>query len=308
MNKQFIPFKMPDLADRPDGQSNTLKDSYISLRTMGFPDRDIFIYPEGEFENFKGEILRQKPEAGEMVYPGDKILIVAAVAGISELMPDLFTDHNDNIFDDEFNARQGTRRLFAIFDSIFIKMLCRLEWIRDIYAGIYPSELLIDHLSELLVMPERDMQKVPKEVLGYVLPRLYGYLATEGALKIYLQTIMGLSCACSAADSQWFPIPEQARCSLGKSGHLGEGYYLGDKFKGTSPQLNINLTVENMADIEKIIPGGMEHELLGKIMRLNLPGQTEGYKIDIEPQGEKLKFENGKAYLGYSTVLTEKNE
>jgi hypothetical protein len=303
MIEQFTPFKMPDLADRPEGQSNTLKDSYLCLRMMGFPDRDIFIYPEGEFENFKGEILRQKPEAGEIVYPGDKILIVAAVAGISELMPDLFTDHNDNILEDEFNARQGTRRLFAIFDSIFIKMLCRLEWIRDIYAGIYPSELLIDHLSALFVMPERSMEKIPKEVLGFVLPRLYGYLATEGALRIYLQTIMGLSCGCTPADLQWFPIPEQARCILGRNGQLGEDYYLGDKFKGASPSLNINLAVENLADIKKIIPGGRDNELLAKILQLNLPDQTESYCIEIKPRGEKLKFENGKAYLGYNTVL-----
>lgn len=308
MSEQFTPFKMPNLADRPDGQSNTLKESYICLRRLGFPDRDIFIYPEGEFENFKGEILRQKPDVDELVYPGDKIFIVAAVAGISELMPDLFTDHNDNIFEDEFNTRQATRRLFAIFDSIFIKMLCRLEWIRDIYAGIYPSELLIGHLSELLVMPEQGMQKIPTEVLGYVMPRLYGYLATEGALRIYLQTVMGLSCGCSTADSQWFPIPEQARCCLGKSGHLGEGFYLGDEFKGTSPILNIHLKVEDLADIRKIIPGGEDNEVLNKILRLNLPGQTEGYTINIEPQGENLKFENGQAYLGYSTVLAEKSE
>lgn len=308
MTEQFIPFRMPDLADRPEGQSNTLKDSYIHLRMMGLPDRDIFIYPEGEFGNFKGEILRQKPDAGEMVYPGDKIFIAAAVAGISELMPDLFTDHNDNIFEDEFNPRQGTRRLFAVFDSMFLKMLCRLDWIRDIYAGIYPSDSLIDHLSELLVMPERGMQKIPREVLGYILPRLYGYLATEGALGVYMQTIMGLSCACSAAESQWFPIPEQVRCVLGKNGNLGEDYYIGDRFKGACPALNINLAVENMTDIEKIIPGGNDNQLLTRILELNLPGQTECYTLDIEPRGEKLTFENGKTYLGYTTVLRRKNE
>ncbi len=303
MSEQFIPFKMPNLADRSEGQSVTLKDSYIYLRMMGFPDRDIFIYPEGEFGNFKGEVLRQKPETGEMVHPGDKIFLVAAVAGISELMPDLFTDHNDNVFEDEFNARQGTRRLFAIFDSIFIKMLCRLEWIRDIYAGIYPSESLIDHLSELLKMPERDMPKIPKEVIAYILPRLYGYLATEGAFQVYMQTTMGLSCACSAADSQWFSIPEQARCILGKNGHLGEDYYIGDRFKGAYPSLNINLAIEKLTDIENIIPGGPDNALLAAILRLNLPGQTESYSIDIEPLGDKLRFENGKAYLGYNTVL-----
>ncbi|NLI15098.1 MAG: hypothetical protein GX409_02305 [candidate division Zixibacteria bacterium] len=306
MSEQFIPFRMPDLAGRSEGQSKTLKDSYIYLRMMGFPDRDIFIYPEGEFENFKGEIIKQKPEAGELVYPGDKIFIVAAVTGISELMPDLFTDHIDDLFEDDFNARQGARRLFAIFDSIVLKMQCRLEWIRDIYAGIYQSESLIEYLSKLSAMPEQDLPKIPEQALGYILPRLYGYLATEQALQVYLKTVMGLSCDCSTADSQWFPMPERARCALGRKGRLGEDYYIGDRFKGIYPSLNVDLAIDKLTDIKKIIPGGTDSELLISILRVCMPAQAENYTLNIKPHGDKLIFESGDAYLGYNTILTEK--
>jgi len=127
-------------------------------------------------------------------------------------------------------------------------------------------------------------------------------------MRVYLETAIGLSCECTPAKLQSFALPGQSRCSLGKDSRLGNDYFLGAEFKGTNPYLNIHLTVENLADIERIIPGGEDNELLNKILRLNLPCQAEGFTIEVRPCGEQLIFKNGQAYLGYSTVLTNKDE
>ena len=142
-SKSFAPFQMPDFKTRPDGVSRELKDAYAYLRQQGFPDKDLFIFPQGEFYSFKGDILNQKPESGDIISPGTRITLIAAVPGICELMPDLFTDHREDFFDEEFNHRGGTKRLFSIFDSAMIKMLCRIEWIRDIYSGANFSDVIV---------------------------------------------------------------------------------------------------------------------------------------------------------------------
>ena len=185
----FSPFKMPAFRSRPAAESKSLKDAYIYLRRKGFPDKDIFVYPVGSFDRFKGEIKGQSPEPGETILPGDEIVLTVNMPGITDIMPDLFIDHHEeldaaDLFSGEFSKQAGVRRLFSIFDSFYLKMLCRLEWVRDIYAGLYMSREFIDYFSSLLSLPERNMPEVPSEVVGFVLPKLYHYLGTEGALMV----------------------------------------------------------------------------------------------------------------------------
>ena len=108
----FTPFKMPDFTGRPDGSSKSLRDSYISLRRFGCPDKNIFIYPQGEFARYRGDILDQRPNPGEIVNAGDTVTLIAAVPGICELMPDLFTDHSEAFFEEDF------KQLYLIYYPI----------------------------------------------------------------------------------------------------------------------------------------------------------------------------------------------
>jgi hypothetical protein len=308
MAGEFTPFRMPDFKSRPDGSSKSLKDAYISLRRCGFPDRDLFIYPQGEFGNFKGEIIDQRPDPDEIISSGHRITIVAAVPGICELMPDLFTDHREDIFQEEFNPRGGAKRLFSIFDSAFLKMLCRLEWIRDIYAGIYSSDDMVEYFSALLSLPERGQAGIPREVLGFVLPRLYRYLGTEEALSLYIDIVMGIRNHAFAHGWQVFPLPEQERNALGEKGKLGASLFLGNNFKAAKPMIDIRLLLEDLAEVGEIIPGSDGFKLLRRIIEFAIPCEIEQYKLSICPGPDSIGFQNGASYLGYSTLLREKAE
>jgi hypothetical protein len=308
MADKFSPFRMPDLRSRPEGKSKSLKDAYVALRSNGFPDRDLFIYPQGEFDNFKGEILDQRPDPGDIVSSGHRVILVAAVRGICELMPDLFTDHREDFFQEEFNPRGGAKRLFSVFDSAFLKMLCRLEWIRDIYAGIYSSDEMADYIGVLLRLPERQMSQIPREVLGFVLPRLYRYLGTEEAMRLYIETVMGIKSDAKAAGWQVFPLPGDRRNSLGGKGQLGTDFLLGDNFKSAKPALDIHLLLEDLAAVRSVIPGSEGSRLLRKMLEFTIPNEIERYSVSLHPNPDNVSFESGASFLGYSTVLHKSRE
>ena len=149
-----------------------MKEAYIYLRQQELPDKNIFIYPQGEFSRFKGEILDQRPQAGEMVYPESRIVIIASVSGISHILPDLFTDQKSDFLSEDKNPRHGARDLFAILDSMLLKMSCRLEWIRDIYSGVYRSSKFIDYLNSIFFVAEGEADKSDLNSMGYILSRL----------------------------------------------------------------------------------------------------------------------------------------
>ncbi len=306
--ESFNPFTMPDFRSRPDGRSKSLKDCYVNLRTLGFPDRNLFIFPEGEFTNFKGEIIDQRPEPGELVIPGNRIVIVAAVKGICELLPDLFTDHHESFFDEEISPRGATERLFAVFDSAFIKMICRLEWARDIYAGISSSDRITEYWGTLLDLPERKMKQIAPQIVGFVLPALYGYLGTESALGAYISAVTGIESRAIRSGIQRFPIPEELKNRLGLKAILGNELFLGEEFKGVTPETDLELDLTDLATVENIIPKGRQHSLLKEMLALAMPSAAEIAKIKSRPDSEEICFEGGKSYLGYSTVLSSDKE
>jgi len=308
VNDSFTPFAMPDFKSRPEAKSKSLKDAYIYLRKNGVPDKDIFVYPLGEFSRFKGDIMNQYPDPGEIVSSESNIILAVNRMSICDLMPDLFTDNRqrssiDDFFAENFSSQTGARMLFSIFDSACLKMLCRLEWIRDIYAGLYLSENFINYFSSFLSLPEKENDHINPEIIGFVLPKLYQFMGTESALKVYIESVLGLKCSVSFNNLQTKDLPENLPSRLMSNCILGKKMYLGKQYKNPNPILSITLKVKDMKQIKEIIPGGKKHQLLITIIKLCLPGYAEEYKVHIQPDSDEILFIPGEAYLGYSAKL-----
>jgi len=299
----FAPFKMPDFCFRQDGQSKSLKAAYVYLRRVGIPDKDIFIYTQGEFNQYKGQILSQQPQAGDMVFPGNKITLTAAVPGISQIMPDLFTDHLSDYLIEDNNPRQGVKKLFAIFDSMFLKMSCRLEWTRDIYAGVHHSSRFIDYLNSICFIPETGIDEFNINSMGYIPSRLSRFLGTESGLRVFLEAATGLKANTRILDNQEIAVPAASLAGLGKKSRLGENTFIGDKFAGEKPSLKVCFQLDKPEDVLKAIKIIENKKLLGDMLRLVLPYYVESCEIAVEPTGEDISFENGASYLGFGTVL-----
>jgi hypothetical protein len=292
---------MPDFKGRPTARSKTLREAYAYLRLQGFPDRDLFIYPQGEFCNFKGEILDQQPHPGDTVSPGERILLIAAVPGICESLPDLFIDHREG-FHEEFGPRGGAKRLFAVFDSAFIKMSCRLDWARDIFSGASASKIIVDYMSALWDFPERGYAWASQDLLGFILPGLTGFLGTESALRVYIDSVLGIKGEAKPGGMQTFPIPDEARCSLGRRGRLGADLFIGEEFQGAEMRFDVALKLPDLGAVRKILPGGEGRAALEDILALAMPRHEEIFEVRPEPHAETLGFTLSETYLGYSTV------
>jgi len=299
----FTPFKMPDFCFRPDGQTKSLKAAYVHLRRMGVPDKDIFIYAQGEFNQFKGEILDQQPQAGDMVLPGNKITLIAAVPGISQMMPDLFTDNLSDYLIDDNNPRHGVKKLFAIFDSLFLKMLCRLEWIRDIYAGVHHSTRFIDYLNSICCVPETGISEFNFNSMGYIPSRLSRFLGTEGGLRVFLEAAIGLKVKTRILGNQEIPAPGDTLAGLGAKSRLGENIFVGDRFEGDKPKLEVSFQLDKPEDVLRAIKIIENKKFLEDMFRLVLPYYVDQCEISIEPTGEEITFVNGNSYLGFSTAI-----
>lgn len=303
MKDMFAPFKMPDLCSRPEGRSKSLKEAYIYLRRRGFPDRDIFIYAQGEFSRFKGDMLEQQPQAGDMIFPGNKITLVAAVTGICQMMPDLFTDHIGGFLNEDRDPRQGAANLYAIFDSMFLKILCRLEWIRDIYAGVYRSFQFIDYLNSIFFISEDKARKLNVESLGFLLSRLSRFGGTESALRVFFESATGLRIDTEILGNQREPVPADSVTSLGGNRRLGEDVFLGDEFEAERSELRINFNLDKPEDVLKAVRITEDRKTLEDMFRLVLPYYVKQCRISIEPDSEKIGFVSGDSYLGFSTAL-----
>lgn len=310
MSDSFKPFTMPDFKSRPDDKSKSINDAYIYLRNKGVPDKNIFIYPLGEFNKFKGDIMDQNPEPGEIISSENNVVLAVNRMSICDLMPDLFTDHRqrsniDDLFAENFSSQTGARMLFSIFDSACLKMLCRLEWIRDIYAGLYLSDNFIDYFSSFLSLPERENDQINPEIIGFVLPKLYQFMGTEGALKVYMESVLGLKCSVSFNNLQTSNLPENLPGRLMSNCILGKKMYLGKTYKSPNPLLTITFRVKDMKKMREIIPGGKKHKLFITIIELCLPGYSEEYKMHIQPDSDEILFIPGETYLGYSAKLAD---
>lgn len=294
---------MPDFCARREGLSKSLKDAYVHLRQLEFPDKDIFIFAEGEFNRFKGEILEQQPQAGDMVYLGERITLMAAVPGICQLMPDLFTDHIGGFHYDMKNPRQGTKNLFAIFDSMFLKMLCRLGWVRDIYAGICKSDKYLNYLNSMFFLRENEAERFDSSSLGFILPRLSRYQGTDNAIRILLETITGLKVVTKVATNQKMAVPGPAMVDLGKDSRLGENMFLGVEFEGEKPELDICFKLDRIEDVQKVLQIIRDNQTLEGVLNFVLPHSMRKWDVSVKPDSDEIAFVSGNSHLGVSTAL-----
>jgi len=286
-----------------EGNSNSLKEAYIKLRRLDYPDKDILIYADGEFNSFKGEILDQQPSAGEMVYQGDRITIVAAVSGICQMIPDLFTDYIGSSLSDVSNPRHNVKNLFAIFDSTFLKMLCRLEWIRDIYAGIYQSRHFVDYLNSVFFAPDSTTDKLDSELTGFILSKLSRFQGTESALQVFLESMTGLKVEIKKANNQRTPVPDSSVVNIGDNCKLGENIFLGEVFEDEKPELNIKFQLNNLEDVQGVIVITRDDQTIKSLLDYILPHYLKKWKITIVPNNEEIGFLSGNSFLGVSTTL-----
>lgn len=299
----FTPFKMPDFVSRPEGQSKTLKDMYIYLRRSGFPEKDLFIRPAGEFSRYKGEILEQHPAAGETVSPGKRIVIMAAVPGISQVMPDLFTDYFGDYTVEDDNPRRGAHDLFAVFDSAFIKMKCRLEWIRDIYAGVYQSGKFLEYLNSIFFMSDMTVNRLGDRSLDFIPSKLSRYIGTESALYVYFESLTGLKINSGISRNHEMPVPGDSVSGLGQESLLGENTFIGQNFEIDKPELSVNLRLQNLEDIPTAVRVAGDGKDLADTMRPVLPYYIESFNVSVEPENEGIEYVQGKSFLGFNTVL-----
>jgi hypothetical protein len=300
----FSPFKIPDFCARPEGKSKSLKDAYVYLRKREFSDRNLFIFAQGEFDKFKGEILEQQPPAGETIYPESKITLIAAVSGICHIMPDLFTDQRSDFLAENKDPRQGAKYLFAIFDSMFLKMLCRLEWIRDIYAGVYHSARFIDYLNSIFFISGREADGPDFKSLGFILSRLSRFQGTEGALRVFFESATGLKANTEISGNQKIRVPPDAVKCLGEETGLGDNSFVGSEFEGEKPELRIKLLLDGSEDVRKALKITGDRESLENIYRYVLPFYINRCETSVDPKSEGIEFESGKSYLGFNTSFS----
>jgi hypothetical protein len=303
----FDPFKIPDFVNRPDGRSMSLKDAYVGLRRLGFPDKDIFIFAQGEFNSFKGEIIRQEPQAGDMVYPGNRVILTAAVAGICQMMPDLFTYHIEGELSSDKDPRQGTKKLFAVFDSAILKMLCRLEWVRDIYAGIHRSPKYLEYLNKLFSDPKIEINDPDFRPLGFISSRLSQYAGTEAAVLNYFEQAADLQVSAEFAGNHKVPLPKNATDKLGKESKIGENVYLGDNFQSEKSEIKLGVHFDKAEDIDKTMKLLKNEKTLTQVFRAILPYYLEKCDLFVAEDSENVEFACGKSNLGFNSRLNADN-
>jgi hypothetical protein len=121
---------------------------------------------------------------------------------------------------------------------------------------------------------------------------------------VFLEAAVGLKVKTRILGNQEISIPGNVPAGLGAKSRLGENIFIGDKFEGDKPKLEVTLQLDEPADVLKAIKIVENKKLLEDIFRIVLPYYVDQYEISVEPSGDEITFVNGNSYLGFSTGLS----
>lgn len=285
----------------------TFVQALLALKQSGVEWENVRLFSSGTFENYRGEVLKQEPKPNTEITPDTQITLWVGFPSLFDALPyQLFFGakewHRDTV-----RLEQRAREFLACFDSSFIRILSRLEYVLLVYNLVFLEKDFCQHFLEAFDFPKDQWEK--EEILLWMifLPTFHLWAGTKEGTEKVLSAFLQAQSKIEENIPGENQLPLELRSRLGeRSNHLGQNWLLGKRFSECDSTYRINICPISADQIKEFLPNHKKRKKLERILALSTPGQLR-YKVSLKLKQKDKKFSLGKdsknSLLGYATYL-----
>jgi hypothetical protein len=297
--------KMPDLCNRRNPLHYTTALNILSK--MDLDVNRIGIMAVGRYENYKGEVIGQKPVAGTAIDADTKIWLKIGYSSAVDYMPYQFFYGLGTRVSAGSEWELRARTLMAPFDSSVIRSEARSRLVSLVFGlGLVDRE----HIERFLSLYDFDLGEETEDVSellfwSSLLPSFNHWSGNPDYVARVITSIFGYECRIVENVRSTYDIPEQLRYRLGsESGRLGSDTLIGKSFSECDTTYEVVLLDVRRADLPGFLPGRSMMRKLEKVIGFCMPGNLEcRVRIVGERHETRIGREEASCYLGHSSYV-----
>ncbi len=297
--------RMPDFCNRK--RPVHLVTGLAILQKFGVDISRIAMVAEGEYENYKGEIRKQEPAAGEAITAATEVKLWVGVYTAVDHLPYQFF-HGFGGVDQSATWEQNARHLFAPFDAALLSSRAKAlhEGVKYNFGSIDE-----DHFRRFLALFEQNLARTKMELRDALLwaglmPTYHHWAGNAEAVGHVLTTFIRLPVTIIESVPRRFDIPSDVQYKLGSgAARLGEATVLGATFVECDAAYAVRVTNVPPERVTDLLPDGGLRTKLEQLLATCMPGHLEhDIEIEVAHATSNLGSAAGDARLGYSLRLT----
>lgn len=297
--------KMPDLCHR--GYPFHYATALNLLEKMGVNIDRINIMAVGEHENYKGEILGQKPAPGTPLKPNVDIELKVGYPSAVDQLPFQFFYGLGGKTQRGADWEWQSRRFMAPYDAAVIRHNAAARYQSLKFSlGVTDKDHLKHYLDLFDFAPDHDFQDISDIIFWTsIMPSFNDWSGNAAGVTEVLQFLFGYRFRIIENTESSFEIPEDIRYRLGsRSGRLGRESIVGRSFSECDSSYRVIISGISRQEVAEFIPGSTGRKKLERVLEICMPNQLN-YRItfDVENRAAILGDKKEAAYLGYSTHL-----
>ncbi len=300
---------MPDLCSRR--MPFNFVAALMLLKKVGVDLNKVHLKAVGCYENYKGEILGQKPKAGTELTQSTKIFLKVGKWSAVDIIPYQFfygvtgSPKVSNKWEDD------ARNLMAPFDAAVIRSLAQADYEMLKFAL---STIDNEHLAKFMKLFDfsLDFRAIDqREIILWasLLPSFYYWSGNPKMVSKVLEYLFGYKFLIEENSAITFKIPDNIVTRLGnKLNQLGTEFVLGREFREYDSGYKVNVIDVASEDLKNWLPGKAKRLKLQKILKLCMPENLQ-YEIEINVNRNSLSSAtvSNSTYLGLSSFVSDKD-
>lgn len=297
--------RMPDFCNRdfPFHYATALN----VLMKMGVDLERVNLLAVGEYENYKGEVLGQKPVAGEAISAKTQIELHIGFSGVVDKLPYQFFYGLTG-----GTARTGewedrARKLMAPFDAAVIRHDAVARYQSLMYAFGLLDRGHIGRYLELFDFYIENGRADMDELLIWasLLPSFHRWAGNPGQVADILGRLFGHRFRIVENVPGEFAIPPEAQYRLGtKAGRLGRESILGRRYGENDSTYLVIISGLRRNEVVDFLPRGTKRRKLEWVLGFCMPSNLDFRLVfQISDRAAVLGRQGDGTYLGYATHI-----
>lgn len=296
---------MPDLAN--PGSSTPFVHKLAGLKRVGVALENVRLLLNGEFENYKGEIIHQLPPPGEEIDPSAVMLLVVGCSSmVDQLPPSLFFVPRKRYVDFD-KMELESRKLFSCFDSMMSKIKATLEYILLVYDSVFLERTFSKRFIGAFGFPEDGWSSEELFFWMMLLPGFHRWAGTKKGTEEVLAQFLNTRVRIKENQKGENNLPIELQSLLGeRSNRLGLDWFLGNCFSECESSFKVIIGPVSVSQVRDFLPLGPKRKKLDRILNHCVPGQLR-WNVALELKQKEKNFTLGETtpncVLGYSAYL-----
>ena len=277
------------------------------LTKLGVDINKVDLLAVGKYENYKGEIISQKPDPGTELEYDTEVRLEVGFSSAIDYMPYQFFYGLRGITPTDGSWEKKARALMAPFDAAVVRheATCEFEDLKNSFGFIE-----FNHLKQFLNIFDYtfDDDKINLDeaiIWSTLFPSFHTWAGNPDMVCEVLKYLFGYEFEIRENTFARHNIPTDCRSHLGKpEDRLGKGLVIGRSFSDYDTGYEVVINGIKPGEMAEFLRGGSKRRKIEKVLEICMPSNLE-YTIKIKTVEIKGKIgdNRGKSYLGYTSYI-----